>query len=141
MSRQKISRKLSSNSDDLLLEKVRDTAARAAAELDRCVVRVAANLNADGVAYDIKLASHLSYLGTGVVHILGELRKLDAGLRAQARKMTPEQEHEAMLEYLRTLPIERRADVRAVLDELDTDVSVLGHDTAAIGEDDELQSS
>jgi hypothetical protein len=127
-----------SSVDDLLLERVRGTAAKAADELDNCVTRVSSALREPGAKYNDKLASHLAYLGGHVVQILGELRKLDAGLRAQIRKLTPEQEHQACLDYVRELPLEKRSEIRALIDELDCETSVLGHDTETVQEGFEL---
>ena len=126
-----------SEADDALIEQVRATCRKAADQLDWCIEHVSAQLREqveNQGKYNDKLASHLSYLNGAVVSSLGELRKLDAGLRAQAKKLTPEQEHEAMLAYVRELPIERRLEIRHVLDELEGETSVLGHDTGTVSD-------
>ena len=116
---------------------VQATAKKAAEGLDWAVTKVRETLEQPDAKYNDKLASHLAYLSSHVIQMVGELRKLDAGIRAQIKKLTPEQEFEACLEYVRELPVEKRADLRNLIEELEGETSLLGHDTRSVGDEDE----
>lgn len=62
-----------------------------------------------------------------LVSVSTEIRQRDKYARSTVPKMTPEERDELVLSYIRDLPKERRAVIRELLDELDSeDLGVLG---------------
>ena len=102
-----------------LLDRSRQTAGRAVESLDDCVERVTGMLASE--QYEPRLASHLAYLAKHAIMMLGELRKLEAHDQRAVRAMTVEEKDAQVVEYVRDMPRDRRAQIRAVLDELDAD--------------------
>ena len=102
-----------------MLDRARGTALRAVDSLDSCVERVTIMLGAD--KYDQRMASHLAYLAKHAIMVLGELRKLEAHDQRAVRAMTTDQKDAQVLAYVRDMPRDRRALVRAALDDLDAE--------------------
>lgn len=102
-----------------LLDRARQTAGRAVDSLDDCVERVTVMLGHE--KYDQRLASHLAYLAKHAIIVLGELRKLEAHDQRAVKAMTVEEKDAQVLAYVRDMPRDRRAQIRAAIDELDAE--------------------
>lgn len=75
-------------------------------------------------------SSHLAFLGEKLSALMRELRLYEKHEQERSLAMSVDEEFKGLREYLRDLPVERRADVRAYLDELEGSGSLLGHDVA-----------
>ena len=106
-----------------LLEKVRDTAAKATETLDVCITRVGEMLNNPDGPYNDKLASHLAYLTKYIAAVMESLRKLEAHDDKTVKGMSPAKKDALVQAYIADLPRDRRAALRAALDELDREAA------------------
>lgn len=109
------------DASESLVQAARVTIAKALDSLDQCVERVGKMLDkgVDGVGYDDKAASHLAWLTKHVAQILGEVRKLEVHDKNMVARMTAEEKDALVKAYLMDLPPERRAEFRALLDDLE----------------------
>jgi hypothetical protein len=83
--------------------------------LDGSLATVTSQLEAE---FSTALSSHLAYLSKHAAMTLGELRKLDAHERKQFEQLSEAEKDKLVLEYLEDLPIRRRRDIIAKLEEL-----------------------
>lgn len=96
--------------------------------LRRCITRVAKQLDDaedNGEKYNDKLGSHLAYLSEPAARNLVALRQLEAHEKKMAEEMSPEDQDAMIAEYIRDLPRDRLAPIRAALADRDAEGSVL----------------
>ena len=108
-----------------LLHQAIAVAEKSLGSLRYCVERVDESLRA-ATAYDSKLASHQAYLAAGVSQLVETLRKAEAHEAKRADELTAEEQDRLIAEHVRDLPIDRRAELRGLLDEIDESEGVLG---------------
>lgn len=93
------------------------------AQLEVCAAR-RRELHSGG--FDPELATCAASLGRAITSLASEERQQEKHAAQMVARMSPEERAELTKEYLRELPVDRRADFRAFLDDLDADERVLG---------------
>lgn len=96
------------------------------AETEILAQMAACSAEREASGYDRDLAASAASLARSLASVMSERRQQEKHVKQMVERMSPAEQDALVLEYLKELTPERRAEVRVFMDQLDAEENLLG---------------